>query len=279
MKLGTARVLITGGAGGIGSAIAAELLKGGASVLLADVNAQALAATAARLPADRERVATVVADLTDPAGRTALCTQAAHWRVNVLVNNAGVNHFGLFDELSAGQIAQTVSLNVLAPLLLVHELLPHLKGQPEAHVLNMGSVFGNIGYPGYAAYSASKFAVRGFSEALRRELADTRVRVHYLAPRATRTPINPPAVVRMNAELKVTMDPPEAVARAAREMLEKNIGAAVIGWPEKLFARLNGLLPGLVDGAIVRQLPVIRRHAREQMAPQVPGQEIRRQTA
>ena len=197
----------------------------------------------------------------------------------MLVNNAGVNHFGLFDELSAGQVTQTVSLNVLAPLLLVHELLPHLKEQPEAHVLNMGSVFGNIGYPGYAAYSASKFAVRGFSEALRRELADTRVRVHYLAPRATRTPINPPAVVRMNAELKVAMDPPETVARAAREMLERNVGAAVIGWPEKFFARLNAILPGLVDGAIVRQLPVIRRHARDQTASQAPGQEIRRKTA
>ena len=104
-------------------------------------------------------------------------------------------------------------------MLLVHELLPHLKAQPQAHLLNMGSVFGNIGYPGYAAYSASKFAMRGFTEALRRELADTRVRVHYLAPRATRTPINSPAVQRMNAELKVAMDPPEAVARAARTVL------------------------------------------------------------
>jgi short-subunit dehydrogenase len=266
MNLATARVLITGGAGGIGSAIAGEMLAGGAAVLLADVNAQALETTAARLPGGRERIATAAADLTDPAGRAALCAQAVLWRVNVLVNNAGVNHFALYGELTAGQIAQTVAINVLAPMLLVHELLPHLREQQESHVLNMGSVFGNIGYPGYAAYSASKFAVRGFTEALRRELADTRVRVHYLAPRATRTPINSPAVVRMNAELKVAMDPPETVARAARNLLEEDIGSAVIGWPEKFFARLNAILPGIVDGAIARQLPIVRRHAREQTA-------------
>jgi short-subunit dehydrogenase len=280
MNLGTARVLITGGAGGIGSAIATELLEAGAAVLLADVNEQALTATAARLSA-ADRVATMAANLTDAAGRAALCAQAALWRMNVLINNAGVNHFGLFDELTAGQITQTVAVNILAPMLLVHELLPYLKEQPEAHLLNMGSVFGNIGYPGYAAYSASKFAMRGFTEALRRELADTRVHVHYLAPRATRTPINSPAVQQMNAELKVAMDPPQVVARAARRVLEKDIPAAVIGWPEKLFARVNALLPGIVDGAIVRQLPVIKRYAQEKAAvgpPPAASQGMRRQT-
>ncbi len=181
MKLATARVLITGGAGGIGSAIAAELLSAGAHIMLADVNEQALAAAAGRLAPVGDRVTTVTANLAEPAGRAALCQAAVQWGVNVLVNNAGVNHFGLYDELTPAQVAQTVTVNILAPMLLVQELLPHLKAQPQAHLLNMGSVFGNIGYPGYAAYSASKFAMRGFSEALRRELADTGVRVHYLA--------------------------------------------------------------------------------------------------
>jgi short-subunit dehydrogenase len=280
MNVASARVLITGGAGGIGSAIAAELLAGGARVLLADVNAAALAAAEARLAAGRERVATATADLTDASARSALCAQAVRWRANVLVNNAGVNHFALFHELTPAQITQTVALNVLAPMLLVRELLGHLQQQPEAHVVNIGSVFGHIGYPGYVAYSASKFAVRGFTEALRRELVGTPVRVHELAPRATRTPINAPAVVRMNAELKVAMDSPETVARAVRRLLEKDIDAAVIGWPEKLFARLNALLPGVVDSAIVRQLPVIRRHAQGPAAGTAPAiTEKRRKTA
>lgn len=280
MNLADARVLLTGGAGGIGSAIAAELLAAGAAVLLADMNEAGLAAAAQRLAAHGERVATAVANLADAAGRAALCQRAAAWRVNVLVNNAGVNHFGLYDELTTAQLTQTVSVNVLAPMLLVHELLPHLKRQPEAHLLNMGSVFGNIGYPGYAAYSASKFAMRGLSEALRRELADTGVRVHYLAPRATRTPINSPAVEQMNAELKVAMDPPETVARAARAILESGRASAVVGWPEKLFARINAVLPGVVDGAIVKQLPVIRRYAQQKPAAGAPAapENLRRQT-
>ncbi len=136
-------------------------------------------------------------------------------------------------------------------------------GQPEACILNTGSVFGSIGYPGYAVYSATKFAIRGFTEALRRELADTHVKVHYVAPRATRTGINTSAVERMNAELGVAMDPPELVAKAVCDMLAGGRVEAVLGWPEKFFARVNGVLPRLVDGALRKQLPVIRRYAGE----------------
>lgn len=279
MKLDSARVLITGGAGGIGSAIAQALLGEGASVLLADMNEPALKAAVQRLAAVSPNVDMVVANLSDAASRGALCLRASDWRggINVLINNAGVNHFGLYDELGSAQIEQTIAINVLAPMLLTHALLPHLKAQPEAHVLNIGSVFGNIGYPGYAAYSASKFAIRGFTEALRRELADTQVKLHYLAPRATRTSINTSAVEQMNAELKVRMDPPEVVGQAVCSALANNVSAAVVGWPEKLFARVNALAPGLVDGAIFKQLPVIRRHASKKSSP-APAQTMRRQT-
>jgi short-subunit dehydrogenase len=125
----------------------------------------------------------------------------------------------------------------------------------------MGSVFGSIGYPAYAVYSATKFAMRGFTEALRRELAGSNVAVHYLAPRATRTPINAASVERMNAELGVAMDDPSVVGVALCTMLENNTPFAVVGWPEKLFARVNAVLPGAVDGALRKQLPTIRRYA------------------
>jgi short-subunit dehydrogenase len=279
MKLATARVLITGGAGGIGAAIAREMLEAGAAVLLADMNEQALMDTCRRLSDHATQVDRAVVDLTDDASRAVLCRTASTWRggIGVLINNAGVNHFGLYDELSTAQIGQTVSINVLAPMLLTHALLPHLKAQPEAHVLNIGSVFGNIGYPGYAAYSASKFAIRGFTEALRRELADTRVRFHYIAPRATRTTINTSAVEQMNAELKVRMDPPEVVAAAVRRALENDVSATVVGWPEKFFARINGIAPGLVDGAIRKQLPLIRRYASAGQSPLTSSHTNRRQ--
>ena len=109
--------------------------------------------------------------------------------------------------------------------------------------------------------------MRGFTEALRRELADTNVSVRYVAPRATRTGINTSAVERMNAELGVAMDPPELVAKAVCDMLVGGTVEAVLGWPEKLFARVNGILPRVVDGALRKQLPVIRRYAGESAAP------------
>ncbi|MCC7259252.1 MAG: SDR family oxidoreductase [Gammaproteobacteria bacterium] len=277
MSLAGARALITGGAGGIGSAIAAELLDAGASVMLADIDPAALNAAASRLGAPGRTITTVAANLTTAEGRTALCQAATGWQVNVLVNSAGVNHFGLYDELTPEQVAQTVALNILSPMLVTQALLPHLKAQPVAHLLDIGSVFGHIGYPGYAAYCASKFALRGFGEALRRELAGSGVRVHHLAPRATRTRINTSAVEQMNAALKVSMDPPDVVARAARRVLEKDIASAVVGWPEKLFARVNAILPGVVDGAIAKQLPVIRQFARRQTPP-ADNRNLRRQS-
>jgi short-subunit dehydrogenase len=120
---------------------------------------------------------------------------------------------------------------------------------------------GYLGYPGHAAYCASKFALRGFTEALRRELADAPVRVLYLAPRATRTAMNGAAVYALNAELGVAMDEPAAVARELLALLRASSRERLLGMPERLFARLNQLLPGLVDRALRRQLPIIRRHA------------------
>jgi short-subunit dehydrogenase len=273
MKPTTVKALITGGAGGIGGEIATELLARGAAVLLVDRDAAALQRTAQRLAEYGDRVGTMAVDLTNAADRQRLCTEAAAWRggINVLVNNAGINHFCMFEDQPPEQLDLAVAINVLAPLHLCRGLLAQLKRQPQARILNTGSVFGAIGYPGYAVYSATKFAVRGFTEALRRELADSNVGVHYVAPRATRTGINTSAVERMNEELGVAMDPPEAVARAVCDMLEDGRAESVLGWPEKFFTRLNGLLPRIVDGALRKQLAVIRRHA-GQPAPPIPAE-------
>jgi len=265
MKASEAKVMITGGAGGIGGAIAAELLKRGASVLLVDRDASALQRMADSFASYGDRVGTIAANLTDESDRQRICSDAAKWRrgINVLVNNAGINHFGMFETQPDAQIDLAVAINLLAPMHLCRGLLSHLKNQPEACIMNTGSVFGSIGYPGYAVYSGTKFAVRGFTEALRRELTDSRVKVHYVAPRATRTGINSSTIERMNAELGVAMDPPALVANAVCDMLEQGRLEAVLGWPEKIFARLNGLLPRVVDGALRKQLPVIRRYAAE----------------
>lgn len=263
MKIESVRAVITGGAGGIGSAIAAELLAFGASVLLVDRDAPALEAARAAFPSGGDRADTLVADLTDAAGREALVAAAREWRggANVLVNNAGLNHFGLFESQPEAQINAAIALNVEAPIQLCRAMLPELQRRGRAAIVNIGSVFGAIGYPGYVTYSATKFALRGFTEALRRELAGGTVSVHYLAPRATRTKINSSQVEKMNRELGVAMDEPRRVAAGVVSLLAAEEPWAVVGWPEKLFVRINGALPGLVDRALRRQLPVIRRYA------------------
>jgi short-subunit dehydrogenase len=265
MNLRNARVLVTGAAGGIGSATVRELVRAGAAVVLADLRREPLERLAAQLgPAC---VGIAAADISTDAGRALLLDAAREHRVSVLVNAAGINPFGLIEQQTSAEIARALSINAVAPILLCHALLPVLRSAPSAHIVNVGSTFGAIGFPGFTAYSASKFAVRGFSEALRRELADSPIRVHYVAPRATRTALATDRVRAMNEELKVGMDAPEDVARAIREVLERERPERYLGGPERLFARLNALLPRLVDRSLLRQLPVIRRHAAAEPAP------------
>jgi short-subunit dehydrogenase len=260
MKLRDARILLTGAAGGIGSAAARCLAQAGAKLLLTDLKPEPLVRLAAEL-APGAVLATVAADVAGEAGRAALAAVAREQHVNVLINAAGVNPFGMFAEQTCDEIGKAFAINAVAPLLLCRALLPVLLEQRSAHIVNVGSTFGSIGFPGFAAYSASKFAVRGFSEALRRELADTHVQVHYVAPRATRTALATDRVRAMNAELRVGMDSPEAVAAAIVRVLTDECRELLLGLPERWSAKLNALFPALVDASLRRQLPIVRRHA------------------
>jgi short-subunit dehydrogenase len=248
------RAVLTGASGGIGRAIALALAPLCDTLLLVGRDAARLAETAAAVgPA----ASTLVADLATPAGRDAVALPG----INLLINNAGAGDFAWLADQSDATLARIVETNVLAPMQLTRRLLPLLERQPEAWIVNIGSIFGYLGYPGHAAYSASKFALRGFSEALRRELADGPVRVLYLAPRATRTAMNGSALCALNAELGVAMDEPAVVAQALLRLLRRPARERLLGMPERLFARINQLAPGVVDRALRRQLSIIRRHA------------------
>jgi short-subunit dehydrogenase len=242
--------VLTGASGGIGRAMAAALAPHCEDLVL-------VGRDAARLPVIAGTRA-LAADLNDEAGLEAVVRAAAG--ANVLVNNAGVSAFTAFAAQDESAMQGIIATNVLAPMRLTRRLLPALLAQPSAAIVNVGSILGYVGYPGCAAYCASKFALRGFTEALRRELADSRVQVMYLAPRTTRTALNGAALDALNAELGNASDAPEVVSAALVSMLAQPRAEIRLGMPESFFARLNQLAPALVDRALARQLPRIQRH-------------------
>lgn len=252
MKAADARVLLTGATGGIGQAVAAELLARGAAVLLTGRSPGRLAALARRLGDSAERRARVhwhPADLDDPAALAGLCEAAVQWQANVLVNNAGVPSFGRLEALGAAHLEQVLHTNLVVPMRLTQALLPWLRGRPAAQVIQVGSVLGRLGLPGYSVYSASKFGLRGFAEALRRELRGSSVRVQYLGPRSTRTGFNDGRVDAYNRATGTAVDDPQRVAAALAELLESGAAERFLGWPEQLAVRVGSLVPTLLDGA------------------------------
>ena len=255
------RVLLTGASGGIGAALAEALAQRGAQLLITGRNQAALDALVARFP---EHIEAVCADLTRAEDRHRLVGAAHLAGCNMLINAAGSNQAAFFDTTTDYDIEQLITINLTATLQLTRALLPQLMASPEASIITLGSTFGQLGYPGQVTYCATKFALRGFSQALRRELADTRVRVMYIAPRATRTAMNSPQTDALNAALGNAVDAPSAVALAIVRAVERQREELQIGRPERFFTRLNTLLPGVVDRALLRQLPVIRRFVSHQ---------------
>jgi short-subunit dehydrogenase len=165
------RVLVTGAASGIGKAIAERCAATGASLALVDVNEPTLRATAAALAATGARVATYVADLTDPSRIRGLSDEALRDEpVDVLVNNAGVVFGGAFLDIPLEKHLTTYRLNTEGVVAMTHAFLPGLIARPDAHVVNVASASGFIGLPFGATYASSKWAVIGFSESLALEL-------------------------------------------------------------------------------------------------------------
>lgn len=257
MQLRDARVVLTGASGGIGLAIVHALCAAGAQVLAVARHQEALLPMLKRYP---QQLRWVTADLTvEGDRRKVLAAAQAVGGINLLINSAGVNHFAMLEQLDDSEINAMLAVNISAPICLTRLLLPLLKQADSAMVVNVGSTYGSIGYPGYAGYCASKFALRGFSEALRRELADTRVSVLYVAPRATRTSMNSAAAQALNDALNANVDDPQAVASAVVHAIAGDRRELYLGWPERFFVRLNSLLPNLVDRGLRKQLPLIRR--------------------
>ncbi len=252
--------LLLGASGGIGAALLDRLLDRGDRVLVAERREH-------RWP-DPERLIPVRLDLAAPdLGARVSDLIAERGLPDGLIHCAGVNHFTAAEHNDDAALPAMLDVNLRSALVITRELLPALRRRGTGTLLFVGSTFGSIGFPGYTAYCASKFGLRGFVEALRRELADTRLRVRYVAPRATRTAMNEARVEALNHALGNHMDTPEAVAARLLRALDGGAASTFLGWPEKLFVRLNALLPFLVDKALRKQLPTIQRFLKPGATP------------
>ncbi len=258
MQLNQARILLTGASGGLGTTLAQSLADAGAALLLC--GRDLVGVEAINLPEYCEHQL-VAADLTQTSGIENTVAAAQKFGVNVLINNAGVSAFGLLEQQAWMDVERILSTNLGAPVRLTQALLPWLQARPEAAVVNIGSTFGSIPFAGFTAYSAAKAGLRGFSQALRRELADSTVRVMHICPRAIDTPINSPVVKALNKALGSATDSPEDVAQHVLNVLSGNINESHIGFPERFFAWLNGFAPGLVDQGLKGKLATIKQYA------------------
>ncbi len=247
------RVLITGAGSGIGRALAIEAANRGMTVALCGRRREALIATASAIGL-RHRPLIAPADITLGADRRRLVAELSKaWgALDVLINNAGVVEGGPLEKIDDEALARVFQTNVIAPMALTRDLKPLLVAAKPSRVVNIGSVFGDIPYPQFSAYSASKFALRGFSIALRREWADSGVGVTYAAPRATKTDAAA-AFEALIVASKMSLDSPDLVARRIWSAVENGSDSIYPKGPERLFVLIQRLFPRMIDRALARQ--------------------------
>ena len=277
MQLKGKHVLITGAGSGIGRALAIEASRRGMIVGLSGRRVEALHETVAMM-APESHPLLLPGDLTMAQLRRELSGfLAQNWgRLDVLVNNAGVMHAGPLSATGDEVIERIMATNVLAPLSLTRELLPLLREASPSRIVNIGSIFGDVAYPLFGAYSASKFALRGASIALRRELKSFGIGVTYAAPRATKTDAAR-SFDDLIEPLQMTLDEPDVVASGIWRAVERDADTAYARGPERLFVFAQRLFPKLVDRAIGQQMadermqsflkpPLISRRAQNEAA-------------
>jgi short-subunit dehydrogenase len=248
MPLNGKRVLITGAGSGIGRALAIDVSRRGAHVCLCGRRKDRLEETARLLHGERHHLQ-LSADVTVDEDRTRICDLLAkEWNsLDILVNNAGLIVAGTLEVTTPRQIEDIVATNIVAPMLLTRKLLPLLEAGSLPRIVNIGSMFGEIPFPRFVAYSASKAAIKGFSVALRRELRAIGIAVTYAAPRATDTD---GAASVAEATTSSKLDAPDRVAAQIWDAVHLAKDYVYPSASERLFMMVQSIAPGLIDRAV-----------------------------
>ncbi len=246
-----ARILITGASQGIGKCLALEAAKQGARVLAAARSEPLLRELAESMRVPGGVIETVVADVTCPKDRQAMVDAAvAHFGgLDILVNNAGIGATGHFAEASAERLRKIMEVNFFAMAETTRAFLPMLKSGHQPAVVNISSIAGKRAIPARSEYSASKFAVQGFSQALRAELAKDGIDVLVICPGLTQTNFSKNMLeqkARMQLDHMRGMSA-EDVALDTLRAIERGSNEIVLTFKGKLIALVSRFFPGLAD--------------------------------
>jgi short-subunit dehydrogenase len=251
---------VTGAASGIGRALALEFAARGCDLALADVDEAGLEAVAKEIKdAHARRVMIRRVDVADQkqVEDFAHAAIADFPALNMVINNAGVALLGQFEEFDNAQMAWVMGINFWGAVFGTRAFLPHLQRQPQAHIVNISSIFGIIAPAGQSAYSASKFAVRGFSESLRHELATNKspVRLSVVHPGGIATNIarraragvgvrNVPSAAEIGDRFeKMARTSPQSAAQRIIRGIERNEPRILIGGDARLLDLIQRLRP------------------------------------
>lgn len=248
--------MVTGAAGGIGAALAARLREEGCRLALVDLSAEGLGRP-------EDGVSTHAMDVSDPRAWDALAraVRDAHGGADLLINNAGITIHGTFADQSLRDLDRIVDVNLKGVLYGCRALLPQLGARGEGHVVNVSSLAGRVAFPYQSTYCATKFAVRGFSAALRMELAERGVGVTAVLPGAVATRLLEVAESydragsRKMAELMLAHGTrPERVADRVVRAIQRNEAEVLIGWDARLTTTAHALAPSALYGALTTAL-------------------------
>ncbi len=266
---------ITGAGSGIGRALAVELARLGTHLALSDVDEVGLAETVARAEGMGVKVTSARVDVADQDAVHAWADQVAdeHGQVNLVFNNAGIAFTGDVEEMAFKDIERVMDVDFWGVVNGTKAFLPHLVESGDGHVVNISSVFGLLGIPSQSAYNAAKFAVRGFTDALRMELEiePCGVSATTIHPGGIKTNIarnarmdesvtalaDDPEQARVDFE-KMFVTTPDKAARQIIKAVQRNRRRALIGPDAKAIDLVSRMPAGLVQRVIIRGAKRVR---------------------
>ena len=231
MPLNGKTVFITGGTGGIGRPLVDMLKRAGASVEIYDRSKDG--------------------DLFDNLDRT--CERLKQNSPDILINMAGFNDFNYCEDHDYEAL---INVNMLTPMRLTQAVLPEMRRRNSGQIVNIGSMTALIPLPHVTGYVAAKAGLKGFNDALRRELSGTGISVTHVIPRAVKTAMNSGARAEINKRTNVHHDDPEKIAAIIMRAILSKKAERRIGWPERFFAFLNANFPFIIDQGLQKNCKI-----------------------